>query len=116
MTSFVVCKVCARTTGSIILALRSSKAWSTDDIWYIENALICLRKLNRILIIQNSKLAEFSVNLHVSCTDLAETLSTSVIEASITSEKHNKFGSSGEDFLVSWREASKVRLRSLEAA
>lgn len=48
--------------------------------------------------------------------NLAETLSTSVIEASIISEKRNEFGSSGEDFLVGWREPSKVRLRSLEAA
>ena len=106
MTSFVICKVCARIAGSIILALRSSRTWFTDDIWHIENALI----------IQNPKLAKFSVNLHVNCTNLAETLSTRVIEALIISEKRNEFGSSGEDFLVSWREASKVRLRSLEAA
>ena len=37
MTSFVVCKVCAGIAGSIILALRSSRTWSTDDIWHIEN-------------------------------------------------------------------------------
>ena len=116
MTSFVVCKVCARITGSIILALRSSRTWSTDNIWHIENTLICLRKSNRILIIQNSRLAKFSANLHIGCTNLAETLSTSVIKASIISKKRNEFGSSGEDFLVGWREPSKVRLRSLEAA
>ena len=95
MTSFVVCNVCAKITGSIILALRSSRTWSADDIWHIENALVCLRKSNRILIIQNLKLAKFSANLHVDCTNLAETLFTGVIEASIISEK---------------REASKVRL------
>ena len=32
------------------------------------------------------------------------------------SKKHDKLGSLGEDFLVGWREALKVRLRSLKAA
>src|SRR5437016_11365669 len=106
MTSFVVCKVCARITGLIILALRSSRTWSTDNIWHIKNALVCVQKSKRILIIQNLKLAKFSVNLHIGCTNLAETLSTSVIKALIISEKRNKFRSSGEDFLVGWREPS----------
>ena len=75
-----------------------------------------MRKLNRILIIQNSKLAKLSVNLHVNCTNLAKTLFTSVMEALTISEKRDKLGSLGEDFLVSWREALKVRLRSLKAA
>ena len=101
MTSFIVYKVCTRITGSVILALRLSRIWFTDDIWHIKNALVCLRKLNRILIIQNLKLAKFSVNLHIGCTNLAKTLSISVIEASIISKKRNEFGSSGEDFLVS---------------
>ena len=75
-----------------------------------------LRKSSRILIIRNSKLAKLSINLHVNCTNLAETLFTGVMEASIISEKRDELGSSGEDFLVGWREASKVRLRSLKAA
>jgi len=116
MTLFIICNVCAKITGSIILALRSSGTWSADNIWHIENALVCLRKSNRILIIQNSKLAKFSANLYVDCTNLAETLLTCVIKASIVSEKRDELGSSGEDFLVGWRKALKVRLRSLKAA
>ena len=78
--------------------------------------LIYLQKLNRILIIQNLKLAKFSANLYISYTNLAETLSTSVIKALIISGECDKFRSLSKDFLVSWQEPSKVYLQSLEAA
>lgn len=48
--------------------------------------------------------------------NLAETLFTGVIEALIISEKRDKLGNLGKDFLVGWREASKVCLQSLKAA
>jgi len=51
MILFIVCNIYTRIIGLIILALRSSRTWSIDNIWYIKNVFIYSRKLNRILII-----------------------------------------------------------------